>query len=269
MRSKNVAMIDQHANDFDQASLLSRYQIELRRDGYVPGLLKQQLADVTRYCDAKNREALIMWHHFAAEDTASIVARELAHFASSDSFTWKVYADDMPANLPTVLQAEGLTAKTESALMVCSVEKLLAISLPPSEVDIQTLKDSHEISRLRDVWDQVWPGETSGWVDILADELNATPRQLHILVANVGNAPISSGYIIVDPRQTFAYLGGGATIASERGRGHYRRLVIARARIAAAAKTRYLAVEASPDSQPVLKKMGFTPLTTLRFFERA
>jgi hypothetical protein len=262
-------MNDQHINDFDRTSLLARYQIEMRRDGYVPGLPKQQLADVTRYCDAKNREALIMWHQFLPEDTAHVVARELAYFASSESLTWKVYADDMPANLPAVLQDNGFSAKFESALMVCAVDKLIATILPPSEVTIQSLQGRHDISRLCDVWDQVWPGETSGWVDVLAEELDASPRQLHILVANVNDKPIASGYIIVDPRQTFAYLGGGATIASARGQGHYRQLVVARARIAALAKTRYLAVEASPDSQPVLKKMGFTPLTTLRSFERA
>ena len=213
---KMNAMIDQHNTDFDQDALLARYQDEMRRDGYVPGLPKQQLADVTRYCDAKQREALIMWHQFAPEDTARIVARELAHFASCDSFTWKVYADDMPANLSTVLQTAGFTAETESALMVCAVDKLLAITLPPSEVDIQSLNGRHDISQLRCVWDQVWPGETSGWVDVLADELDVSPRQLHILVANVNNTPVASGYIIVDPRQTFAYLGGGATITSER-----------------------------------------------------
>jgi predicted GNAT family N-acyltransferase len=261
-------MIDQLTNDFDQAALLAHYQVEMRRDGYVPGLPQQQLAEVTRYCDAKQREALIMWHHFAAEATARVVARELAYFASSEAFTWKVYADDAPANLPTVLQAAGFTAEIESALMVCAVDKLLATTLPPSEVDIQSLNERHEISRLREVWDQVWPGETSGWCDVLADELDATPRQLHILIANVNSAPVASGYLILDPRQTFAYLGGGATITSERGRGHYRRLVVARARIATLAKTRYLAVEASADSQQVLKKMGFTVLTTLRFFER-
>jgi hypothetical protein len=44
--------------------------------------------------------------------------------------------------------------------------------------------------------------------------------------------------------------------------------VLSRARIAKAAGIRYLAVEARPESGPILERLGFKPITTLRFFER-
>ncbi|WP_050776729.1 hypothetical protein [Streptomyces sp. SPB074] len=46
------------------------------------------------------------------------------------------------------------------------------------------------------------------------------------------------------------------------GRGLYRATVAARARIAAARGVRYLQVDASADSAPILRRLGFLELTT-------
>ncbi|MYR23936.1 GNAT family N-acetyltransferase, partial [Streptomyces sp. SID6137] len=45
------------------------------------------------------------------------------------------------------------------------------------------------------------------------------------------------------------------------GRGLYRALVAHRARIAAARGCRYLQVDASPMSRPILERLGFLPLS--------
>lgn len=251
-----------------KTELLARYDEEMRRDAYVPGLPVQRLPEVSRYYDPQQREVLLMWHHFAAADAERLVARELAFFAGAAAFTWKVYAEDEPASLPSVLAAAGLKAEGEAALMVCPVDALCAQPDPDPRGEVRTLKTSRDIELLRHVWEQVWPGDNGGWPEVLAGEIEHSPERVRILVSCVAGEPVSAGYIVLDPRGTFGYLGGGSTIARERGRGHYRRLVFARAALAAAAGIRYLAVEASAQSQPVLAKLGFTSLTTLRFFTR-
>ena len=51
-------------------------------------------------------------------------------------------------------------------------------------------------------------------------------------------------------------------ISCHRGRGIYRALVARRAAIAQERGIRYLQVDASDDSRPILERLGFTPLTT-------
>jgi GNAT superfamily N-acetyltransferase len=58
----------------------------------------------------------------------------------------------------------------------------------------------------------------------------------------------------------FAGLFGGGTLPQWRGRGIYRALVAYRARLAAARGYRYLQVDASPASRPILERLGFACL---------
>jgi GNAT superfamily N-acetyltransferase len=53
---------------------------------------------------------------------------------------------------------------------------------------------------------------------------------------------------------------GRGNTASWRGRGIYRALVAYRAQLAAARGYRYLYVDASPESQPILARLGFSHL---------
>ena len=60
----------------------------------------------------------------------------------------------------------------------------------------------------------------------------------------------------------FASLWGGSTLPSRRRQGIYRALVGRRATLAAERGYRYLQVDASPDSRPILERLGLRVLTT-------
>jgi GNAT superfamily N-acetyltransferase len=60
----------------------------------------------------------------------------------------------------------------------------------------------------------------------------------------------------------FGTLWGGATLPAWQARGIYRSLVAHRGRLAAAQGRRYLQVDASPDSRPILERLGFVAVTT-------
>ncbi len=64
------------------------------------------------------------------------------------------------------------------------------------------------------------------------------------------------------PGTRFAGLWGGGTVETWRGRGIYRALVAHRARIAADHGYRYVQVDASDQSRPILERLGLAPLTT-------
>jgi GNAT superfamily N-acetyltransferase len=64
------------------------------------------------------------------------------------------------------------------------------------------------------------------------------------------------------PGTQFAGLWGGGTLSEWRGRGIYRALVSRRAQLAAARDFRYLQVDASSNSAPILRRLGFQPIAT-------
>jgi hypothetical protein len=64
------------------------------------------------------------------------------------------------------------------------------------------------------------------------------------------------------PGTEFAGLWGGSTLAGWRRRGIYRALVARRAQLAMARGVRYLHVDASGNSRPILEQLGFVAVTT-------
>jgi predicted GNAT superfamily acetyltransferase len=71
------------------------------------------------------------------------------------------------------------------------------------------------------------------------------------------------------PGDPIVLLCGGATTAARRGRGVYKAMLAARAQAAQVRGAEYLAVEVSPESQPILARLGFVALSTLVFYERS
>lgn len=62
----------------------------------------------------------------------------------------------------------------------------------------------------------------------------------------------------------FAGLYSGGTIPEYRSRGAYRALVAARAAVARRRGYRFLIVDARETSRPILQRLGFEPLATVR-----
>jgi len=77
-----------------------------------------------------------------------------------------------------------------------------------------------------------------------------------------GAEPICGARLEFHPGTDFASLWGGGTVRAWRGRGVYRALVAHRARIAAAKGVRFLQVDATDDSRPILRRLGFVALST-------
>ena len=77
-----------------------------------------------------------------------------------------------------------------------------------------------------------------------------------------GNTAISAARVEFHPDTEFASLWGGGTLRAWRGRGVFRSLVAYRAALASARGFRYLQVDASPESRPILQRLGFVELAT-------
>ena len=82
------------------------------------------------------------------------------------------------------------------------------------------------------------------------------------MLAEAGDLVVCAGWVRFPRATEFATLWGGGTLPGWRGRGIYRALVAHRARLAAQRGRRYLQVDASDESRPILERLGFVPVTT-------
>ncbi len=113
----------------------------------------------------------------------------------------------------------------------------------------------------RRVHDEVFGGDhRATGADIVA-ALGQQPRPVQAVVAMAAETPVSAARVEFPERSDFASLWGGGTRPAC-GRGVFRALVAYRAALARDRGYRYLQVDASPDSRPILQRLGFTELAT-------
>jgi hypothetical protein len=73
---------------------------------------------------------------------------------------------------------------------------------------------------------------------------------------------VSAAWLVYNPGTELAGLWGGSTLPGWRGRGVYRLLISRRAQLAAQGDMKYLQVDASADSRPILERLGCVSITT-------
>ncbi len=106
-------------------------------------------------------------------------------------------------------------------------------------------------------------GTDSSWLrQRTLTRLAEAPDTLVAVVVLADGEPVSAARMELCPGTGFAGLWGGGTAAPWRGRGIYRALIAHRARIAAERGYRYLQVDATDQSAPILRRLGFTALST-------
>jgi hypothetical protein len=210
-------------------------------------------------------------HHntveFSSLDEASAdgcIDAVIARFAALKHGTeWKVHGHDRPADLGARLLARGFERAGRETLMVLNIGAEATAAPAPAGIDIRQIQDSAALADLVAVETEVW-GEDESWLgEALAGEMTRDPQSIAIFIAYEGAKPVSTGWIRFHGSRAFATLWGGSTLAAYRSRGIYRRLVALRAGLARARGVRYLAVEASDDSRPILERNRFRALSVI------
>jgi GNAT superfamily N-acetyltransferase len=192
----------------------------------------------------------------------ALIARQRDVFAArGEQVEWKWHAHDQPADLPDRLRAAGFEPAERETVVVGLAAPLTAEPVLPEGVRLRPVADHADLDRIAAMEGEVW-NEQRGWLaEGLAAEVAADPEALTILVAEAGDRVVSAGWVRYPPGTDFASLWGGATLEAWRHKGIYRALVAARARLAVDRGYRYLQVDASDNSRPILERLGFVPLT--------
>ncbi|KAA2267087.1 GNAT family N-acetyltransferase [Solihabitans fulvus] len=250
----------------DIASLLTAYDEQLRpaeTSNLSPGVVAELDGPVTRVV-GQHRGFLTGPRDLGVSlgELDALIARQRDFFAArGEAVEWKTRGHDLPAELPDRLVAAGFVPEERETVLIGATEQLAGTTpTPPDGVTIRPADGAEDLRQIASVATEVW-GEDRSW---LADELAGLIRRGRtvVLVAEAGGRVVSSARLEFEPGTDFAGLWGGNTLEQWRGRGIYRALVAARAGFAAARGVRYLQVDASEDSRPILTRLGFVAITT-------
>lgn len=193
----------------------------------------------------------------------TFIAAQRDHFAAlGEEVEWKYHGHDLPADLPERLTAAGFTAGERETVLVGEAAQLAAEPVPPQGVTLREITSRADLERMRVMEEAVWGYDHSWLPDVLERELNGEGDPCVVVVAEAGDEVVSAAWMRLHPGTEFASLWGGSTLAAWRGRGIYRALVAHRARLAVAQGVRYLQVDATDDSRPILARLGLLPVTT-------
>ncbi|MFD7918774.1 GNAT family N-acetyltransferase [Streptomyces sp. NPDC059740] len=220
----------------------------------------------------------------------ALIARQRDFFAArGEAVEWKTRGHDRPADLVDRLRAAGFTPEERETVLVAPTAAVAAAAAPPRGVLLRRVEAEADLRRIAAMESAVW-GVDMGWLaEDLAGRLASAPENIAVLVAEAEDGPggegpgsggasgdgpsgeggggargrlVSAAWLVFREGTEFASLWGGSTLPAWRGRGVYRALVAARAGLAAARGVRYLQVDASDDSAPILRRLGFHAVTT-------
>ncbi|MEU7900361.1 GNAT family N-acetyltransferase [Nonomuraea sp. NPDC049152] len=203
----------------------------------------------------------VIWSDLDHTTADAAIADQLRHYAGR-AFEWKLYAHDQPTDLAQRLQAAGSTPEPAETLMAADIrDQPTTIDLPEG-VHLRPVTDTTDIELMLEVHQQAFGTSPAHLGHHLRTQLADAPHTIAAVLAMAGERPVSAARLTLHPGTDFAGLWSGGTAPDWRGRGIYRALVAYRARIAAERGYRYLQVDASDDSRPILERLGFIPLTT-------
>jgi GNAT superfamily N-acetyltransferase len=193
----------------------------------------------------------------------ALIARQQDFFAARDeAVEWKTRAHDRPANIEERLVKAGFAAEETETVMIGLVSDHAEEPVLPVGVALREVSAIEDLRRIAAMESQVWDADMGWLADDIAARLATAPDDLTVLVAEADGQVVSAAWLEYRPGSEFVSLWGGSTLAAWRGRGIYRALVAERARQAAVRGVRYLQVDASDDSRPILARLGLHPVTT-------
>jgi hypothetical protein len=258
-------------------NLLTRYDDEMRRNTVVAGYDREQTPSVSRFTTRTQSRRLIIWHRVDREDVARVADEEwLLVQDNAKELMWKLYAHDSAHDeLRAALLARSFSEKDHSTLMVTSVDSLIEriVDTQPMQRTIaaKRLTTPESLDAYLDIWNDVWPDEpNASYVDdyrVLLREND--PGIVFFAGVSENEEPVSTGYMFHQPGSAFGLLCGGTTKTNWRKKHAYTATLVARAHAARERGATFLAVEASPESEPILRRLGFAAISTLAFYERS
>ena len=185
----------------------------------------------------------ITWTDLDESTADAAIADAIEYFSTRGrGFEWKHHGYDAPPDLP---------------------DRLVAAGFRPEEQESDDEGRRDDWAAINTVHSTVWDEDAGPLVREVSAEQAADPSAMSVWVAEVPDGSlVCAAWIRCHEGTDFASLWGGSTLPQWRGRGIYKALVGHRADEAAQRGLRYLQVDASDDSRPILVRLGMHLLTS-------
>ncbi len=252
----------------DHDEVLALFDRRMRQGAPAdPGGRAERVGAVVRQVGAEGDWSGIVWSDLDEAGADEVIAEQVRYFGSlGREFEWKSYSHDRPADLGARLLAAGFRSEPPETLMVAEAADLVGAGAggaePPEGVRLVAVTDPAGVELVVAAHEAAFESTASWLRPRLLAQLAEAPETVFMVVAMAGDQPVSAARLELYPGTGFAGLWGGGTAPAWRGRGVYRALVSYRARLAAERGYRYLQVDASDQSCPILRRLGFAALST-------
>lgn len=243
----------------NKSRIIALYDQDQRKDVEYPDMRREVTPNVVRHIDTSDiGKGIITYSQLNEANAEDTIREQVMYFESiGQDFEWKVYDYDRPCDLKERLESYGFIVEEAEALVVLDLEDAPEILWQPVLHNVQRIPDPEKLADVQTVEQQVWD-EDASWVHhYLGGTLSNYPEQMSVYVAYIDEQPASAAWTYFPEHSQFASLWGGATISGFRKQGLYTALLAVRAQEAKARQVRYLTVDASVLSRPILEKFGF------------
>jgi GNAT superfamily N-acetyltransferase len=192
-----------------------------------------------------------------------LIAEQRDYFAGrGEAVEFKTRAHDLPSDLDARLRAAGFAPEERETVLVCETAEIAGDPAVPEGIRVRLARERPDLERIAAMKSEVWASDYSWVAGDLQHRLASDPENLVVFMAEASGVVVSAAWLEINPGTDFAGLWGGSTLPAWRGCGIYKALVTARAQVAVARGVQYLQVDASTDSEPILRRLGFRAITT-------
>ena len=242
---------------------------EVRRECEWTRMRREALPHLVRYTlIGVGNGGVISWSDLTVDTAESAIQDQIGYFKGLNTdFEWKYYSYDQPPDLPERLLVHGFTAGDPGALMVADINDLPEEYWTMDISTVQHITTPEGVDEIVRMESEVWSGDVSGFARGMKYDLEHHPDHLSVFAVWKDGRVVSAAWTHYLLSTSFVTLWGGSTLKQYRRRGYYTALLSARAREARQRGYRFLQVDASPDSQPILAKHGFRYLAYLTPYE--
>jgi GNAT superfamily N-acetyltransferase len=242
----------------DLTAIRDLYDQDQRRNLREPDLLREELPNLVRFVSRTGGRGIVLYSHLHEAEADAAIRGQIAYFAGlGQSFEWKVFAHDTPPDLRERLRAHGFQIGAPEAVMVFDAAAAPPVLLRPPCGDLRRISDPAELADVIAIEDEVWSEDHSWISQRFGPHLRDETGYVAMFVAYAGGRPASTAWMTFSSGSRFAGLWGGSTLVEHRGRGLYSDLLAARVQEARRRGVRFLTVDASPMSRPILERHGF------------
>ena len=243
----------------NKSQMIALYDQDQRKDVEYPRKRREVTPNVVRHIHTSDTgEGMIIYSQLNEASVEDTIREQVSYFEDlGQDFEWKVYDYDKPSDLKEKLASCGFIVEEAEAIMVLDLEDAPKILWQPVRHHLERIINPEKLADVLTVEGQVWNEDFSSLGNYLQEALSNYPEQMSVYVAYIDERPASTAWIYFPKHSQFASLWGGSTVSGFRKQGLYSALLTVRAQEAKARQVRYLTVDASEMSRPILEKFGF------------